>query len=264
MKAGRAIKMLNVSEDTLKRYREDGKIETSLRENGQYDYDHASVLRFREATEIVQGKSKVVIARKCFMYFRASNGSEKDTQLQEDKVLPWARNDCHKRGTKLSKHRFTDHRQAQKWDERYGLREMLEYVYDGKVDTIYMLGIDRIGFIDAGLLRFVLDMFGTKLRLMDEEFPEIADFKPTIEDFAAYGKVKAWYSKRSPSNPTDYLAMRLNRFSPTIERMLKEYKRYKLTQEYWELKTAYDLCKAGGVKHHKVLEMITKHTGLVI
>ena len=78
-------------------------------------------------------------------------------------------------------------------------------VYAGIAGGLYA---SQVQFIDPALFRMFLRLFGTKLRLLDEEVPGIAADKPSNEDFAAYRKVKSWFSKRGSSSPGDDRSLR--------------------------------------------------------
>ena len=261
MKSSRAAKYLGISMDTLKRYREDGKLIATQPENNQWVFDRASVQKYKEALQVVKGTSTSEDNRKSYGYVRASNGTKEDIKRQEETVLQFAEKECKRNRTKLSSKVFKDYCSVDLLGKRFALKNLMNRVFDFKVDTIYALGIDRFGFIDAELFRMILANFGTKLRLMDEEIPEIAKLKPSNEEFAGYNKVKKWYSNRSRSSKTDRWAIKLERATPVVKAKLMKYKGDFKLKDYWELKTAFTFCK-NGVHHQDVRSTITRHTGM--
>lgn len=153
MKSSEVLKYLNVTRVTLSRYVKLGKIKVVKLDNGYYDYDQSDVLKIKGVSE-----------RKNVIYSRVSTKKQKPDLDNQVKFL---KSFCSQEHVKVD-HVFADISSGMNLDRRH-LKELLDLVFDYKVDRVYISSKDRLTRTGFDLLKDIFGKFMTEIVVCQEE-----------------------------------------------------------------------------------------------
>jgi len=147
MRSKEILKLLKVSRVTLSSYVKSGLIKVTLLSNGYYDYHDDSVYAFL-------GINK----RFSVIYARVSTYKQKaDLKRQINKLVSY----CDKNDIFIKKI-FSDISSGIDLD-RSNFSELLQLVFENKIDTVYITYKDRLTRLSYLTLKSVFNKFGTKI-----------------------------------------------------------------------------------------------------
>ena len=176
---GKAAKILGVSEVTLRRWDEDGKLVSIKTEGGHRRYDMSKI-----SPELVH-KSGFLDARKTVAYARVSGSDQKDSLEHQKQVLELF---CEKNGWTYEI--ISDIGSGVNYYKK-GLTKLLEAILDDKVGRLVLTKKDRLLRFGAELVFSICEAKGVEIVLLnngdDAEFEEdlTSDILEIITVFSA-------------------------------------------------------------------------------
>ena len=148
MKAKEALKILQVTRQTLTAYVKNGSVLVRKKSNGYYDYDEDSVLK----------KAGIVPERKVVIYARVSTQKQKtDLQNQIDTTTKYANNN----GYSVAKI-YSDIASGISYDREQFI-ELLNDVITWKIKTVIIENKDRFTHISFNMWKDLFQQFGCNL-----------------------------------------------------------------------------------------------------
>lgn len=147
MKATEVLNLLKVSRITLYTYVRTGKIKATKLHNGYYDYDQKSVYK------LIGYKFKQNV-----IYARVSTSKQKeDLERQIKKINKF----CDKNEIKIDTI-YKDISSGIDLD-RKEFSVLLDNIFEGKIDTIYITYTDRLTRLSFSTLKSIFSKFGTSI-----------------------------------------------------------------------------------------------------
>lgn len=164
MKANEAMRILNISRQTLCKYVKKEIIKTKLMPNGQYDYDEESIFKI-----INKDKKRMNV-----IYGRVSSSNQKkDLENQINTVTEFML----KNGIAIDKV-YSDVSSGMNLD-RKGFLELLEDVASFKVEKIFITYKDRMARLSFQMIENICNKYNTKIIILNE----IDNTKTTEQEF---------------------------------------------------------------------------------
>ena len=179
MKAKEVMQLLKISRITLYNYTKEGKIKGTKLHNGYYDYDSKSVYK-------LLGKSD----RFNVIYSRVSSSKQKhDLKRQTEKLEKY----CKKNNIEIKKI-YQDISSGIDF-ERDDFSEMLNEIFDKKIDTVYITYTDRLTRLSFTTLKSIFSKFGTSIEVICSDKNKNDDLFDDLTSLMYHFSTKK-YSKR--------------------------------------------------------------------
>ena len=152
MKAKDVMKLLNICRSTIYNYSKDGSIKATLLNNGYYDYDEESVLKFIKK----DNRSNVI-------YARVSTYKQKnDLQTQINKIKKYCKdNDI------IIDNVFSETSSGIDLD-RTQFGELMNDVFNHKIKNIYISHRDRLTRLSFKTIETIFNKFNTKIIVIND------------------------------------------------------------------------------------------------
>ena len=159
MKAKDVMKLLDICRSTLYNYTKDGLIKATLLDNGYYDYDEESVLKFMKK----DNRSNVI-------YARVSTYKQKnDLQTQINKIQKYCKNN-----NILVDNVFSEISSGIDLD-RNEFNNLMNDVFNHKIKNIYISHRDRLTRLSFKTIETIFQKFNTKIIIINEDNNENND-----------------------------------------------------------------------------------------
>ncbi len=159
MKAKDVMKLLNICRTTLYNYTKDGSIKATLLDNGYYDYDEESVLKFIKK----DNRSNVI-------YARVSTYKQKnDLQTQIDKINKYCKDN-----NIIIDNVFSEIYSGVDLD-RTQFSELMNDVFNHKIKNIYISHRDRLTRLSFKTIETIFNKFNTKIIVINDNNNENND-----------------------------------------------------------------------------------------
>lgn len=187
MKAKEVLKLLGVSRVTLCTYVRKGYIKTILLPSGYYDYDSQSVYTFL-------GKNN----RKNFIYARVSTYKQKHDLSRQIKLLTRY---CNSNDINIE-HTYSDISSGISLD-RPEFSQLLDLVFDNKVDTIYITYTDRLTRLSFSLIKNIFKKFNTKIVAVCQKSQTDSNYNELFDDITSlmhYFSTKKYSNRKNNEN----------------------------------------------------------------
>ena len=153
------MKLLNICRTTLYNYTKDGSIKATLFDNGYYDYDEESVLKFIKK----DNRSNVI-------YARVSTYKQKnDLQTQVDKINKYCKDN-----NIIVDNIFSEISSGVDLD-RTQFSELMNDVFNHKIKNIYISHRDRLTRLSFKTIETIFNKFNTKIIVIHDNNNENND-----------------------------------------------------------------------------------------
>jgi len=149
MKAGEVLKLTGISRRHLSKLVKQGKIKTTVKPNGQYDYNPEDVYNYI-------GKERQNLK---IIYARVSTSKQKPDLAHQIEMLE---SFCLSQGIKID-HVFSDIASGINFKKRKQFFDMLDLVIDGQVEKVFINYKDRLSRVGFGLFKHLFLKFGTEI-----------------------------------------------------------------------------------------------------
>lgn len=169
MKAGRVLKLLQISRPTLKRYREHGYLRAVERPSKQFDYNADDVFRMM---------NKNLKHRLTLTYSRVSTYHQKhDLTHQKEELKQFAVN----KGYEVD-YKFSEIGSGLTFNHRTQFFKMLDLVTAGKVERIIITHKDRLSRVAFNMFEHLFNNFDTQIEVVDDELDPKTDKEELFEE----------------------------------------------------------------------------------
>jgi predicted site-specific integrase-resolvase len=164
MKASEVLQILKISRPTLSHYAQQGKLKFTVLPNGYYDYDETSVY------SLIKTK---LPSRLNIIYSRVSTYKQKnDLEIQTDSIKLY----CKKNNINVDK--IIEDVDSGITLDRKGMNELLQLIFDNKVESVIINYKDRISRLSFSTLEQIFKRFNTKIILVHSKKED----KKTVEN----------------------------------------------------------------------------------
>lgn len=168
MRAGKVMKLLNISRSTLRRYRIEGILKAEKKATNQYEFDDDSVWLFKNKHE----------PRQTVLYGRVSTYKQKsDLANQMQKLKDFARS----KGYHVD-HTFADIASGISFKERKEFFKMLDLILDGKVERVIITHQDRLSRVGFELFEYLFQNYSTTIETVSDEMNPKTDEEELFEE----------------------------------------------------------------------------------
>lgn len=165
MKSSKALKILNISRQTLVKYVKNGDIRVVMQANKQYDYNEEDVYR----------KAGLSENRVNVVYARVSTSKQKrDLENQAETLISY----CNANGVKVDKV-YKDIASGMNF-ERKQFRSMLEDVLNYRIRSIYITYKDRFSRISFDMFERLFLEYNCKIIVINKTEPTSEDDEKEI------------------------------------------------------------------------------------
>lgn len=171
MKAKEALKLLNVTRQTLYNYVKDGKVKATQLHNGHYDYDDDSIY------DLINNG----VMRKNYIYARVSTKSQKKSLENQIELL---KNYCFQNGI-IVNGIYKDIASGISFENRKAFFEMLDDVLSKKVKYIIITYKDRLSRVGFDLFKHLFSKFGCEIIIMSDIGSEKLDSEEIFEEIVS-------------------------------------------------------------------------------
>ena len=168
MRAGKVMKLLNISRSTLRRYRIEGILKAEKKATNQYEFDDDSVWLFKNKHE----------PRQTVLYGRVSTYKQKsDLANQMQELKDFARSkDYH------VDHTFADIASGISFKRRKEFFKMLDLILDGKVERVIITHQDRLSRVGFELFEYLFQNYSTTIETVSDEMNPKTDEEELFEE----------------------------------------------------------------------------------
>ena len=185
MRAGKALKLLQVSRSTLTRYRRKGYIRYTLLPTGQFLYNDDDVYRMI---------NKNMDHRYIIAYSRVSTyHQKKDLKTQAKELEEY----CQLKGYHLDQE-YSEIGSGLTFDRRKQFFKMLDLIVEGKVEAVIITHKDRLSRVAFNMFEHLFAQFSTKIIVVDDQLNPKTDeqelFSEIISLLHCFGMIS--YSSR--------------------------------------------------------------------
>ncbi len=171
MKAFEVLKLLKITRPTLTKYVKNGTIKVIVQGNGRYIYDDNSVYTFLNKN----------ISRKTVIYARVSTQKQKNDLVNQVDLL---KNYCFSNGILINQI-YKDIASGISFKNRKEFFEMLDYIIQGKIETVIISYKDRLSRVGFELFSHLFSKFGAKIIVISEVGSEKLDSKEIFEEIVS-------------------------------------------------------------------------------
>ncbi len=171
MKAFEVLKLLKITRPTLTKYVKNGTIKVVVQGNGRYIYDDNSVYTFLNKN----------ISRKTVIYARVSTQKQKNDLVNQVDLL---KNYCFSNGILINQI-YKDIASGISFKNRKEFFEMLDYIIQGKIETVIISYKDRLSRVGFELFSHLFSKFGAKIIVISEVGSEKLDSKEIFEEIVS-------------------------------------------------------------------------------
>lgn len=168
MKAKDVLKILKVTRQTLTKYVKEGRIEVTVKGNGQYDYDVDDVYK------LVNGD----IERKTYVYARVATLNQKEDLDNQVRIL---KTFCFQNGYVLDGV-YQDVASGISFEKRTQFFDLLDEVLAGRVKKVIVVYSDRISRIGFELFNHLFTKHGCDIIVISEVGSTDLDNEEIFED----------------------------------------------------------------------------------
>ena len=156
MRAGKALKLLQVSRSTLTRYRRKGYIRYTLLPTGQFLYNDDDVYRMI---------NKNMDHRYIIAYSRVSTyHQKKDLKTQAKELEEY----CQLKGYHLDQE-YSEIGSGLTFNRRKQFFKMLDLIVEGKVEAVIITHKDRLSRVAFNMFEHLFAQFSTKIIVVDDQ-----------------------------------------------------------------------------------------------
>lgn len=168
MRAGKVMKLLNISRSTLRRYRIEGILKAEKKATNQYEFDDDSVWLFKNKHE----------PRQTVLYGRVSTYKQKsDLANQMQELKDFARS----KGYHVD-HTFADIASGISFKRRKEFFKMLDLILDGKVERVIITHQDRLSRVGFELFEYLFQNYSTTIETVSDEMNPKTDEEELFEE----------------------------------------------------------------------------------
>jgi len=171
MKTKEVLNLLQISRATLFKYRKLGYLKATRGLNGFWEYDEQSVYNFMNKD----------IPRITVIYARVSSARQKKDLENQIKLL---KQFCFQNGWQIS-HIYKDIASGISFKDRTDFFNLLENVFNHKIERIVISYKDRISRVGFELFQFLFKKFGTEIIVMSEVGPKKLDSEEIFEEIVS-------------------------------------------------------------------------------
>ncbi len=187
MKACEVLEKLGITRVTLCSYVKQGIIKVTRKQNGQYDYDEASVYQF--LGQKFDSQKKVNIS-----YSRVSTQAQKE-QLKEQTLRIY--NSCIQRNIELDE-QIEDIKSGMDAN-RKGFQKVVERVIKGEIGILVIENKDRLTRFNFDTLELIFKYFGTTILILNDSLDNRTYEQELTEDLVSiihYFTMKSYSHRR--------------------------------------------------------------------
>lgn len=187
MKACEVLEKLGITRVTLCSYVKQGIIKVTRKQNGQYDYDEASVYQF--LGQKFNSQKKVNIS-----YSRVSTQAQKE-QLKEQTLRIY--NSCIQRNIELDE-QIEDIKSGMDAN-RKGFQKVVERVIKGEIGILVIENKDRLTRFNFDTLELIFKYFGTTILILNDSLDNRTYEQELTEDLVSiihYFTMKSYSHRR--------------------------------------------------------------------
>lgn len=187
MKACEVLEKLGITRVTLCSYVKQGIIKVTRKQNGQYDYDEASVYQF--LGQKFDNQKKVNIS-----YSRVSTQAQKE-QLKEQTLRIY--NSCIQRNIELDE-QIEDIKSGMDAN-RKGFQKVVERVIKGEIGILVIENKDRLSRFNFDTLELIFKYFGTTILILNDSLDNRTYEQELTEDLVSiihYFTMKSYSHRR--------------------------------------------------------------------
>lgn len=171
MKAKEALKLLNVTRQTLYNYVKEGKVKTTQLHNGRYEYDDDSIY------DLINNG----VMRKNYIYARVSTKSQKKSLENQIDLL---KNYCFQNGIVVNGI-YKDIASGISFENRKAFFEMLDDILSKKVKYVIITYKDRLSRVEFDLFKHLFSKFGCEIIIMSDIGSEKLDSEEIFEEIVS-------------------------------------------------------------------------------
>ena len=154
MRAGEVLSILQISRQTLKRWRENGYLKATKLPSGQYEFDDQCVYDLRNKRR----------KRMTVIYGRVSTYKQKnDLKNQMDDLREFA-----KQRDYTINHEYKDIASGISFKNRKQFFDLLDLVLNYKVERVVISHKDRLSRVGFDLFKYLFDKYGTEIVVMSD------------------------------------------------------------------------------------------------
>lgn len=168
MKAKEALKLLNVTRQTLYNYVKEGKVKTTQLHNGCYEYDDDSIY------DLINNG----VMRKNYIYARVSTKSQKKSLENQIDLL---KNYCFQNGIVVNGI-YKDIASGISFENRKAFFEMLDDILSKKVKYVIITYKDRLSRVGFDLFKHLFSKFGCEIIIISDIGSEKLDSEEIFEE----------------------------------------------------------------------------------
>lgn len=168
MRAGKVMRLLNISRSTLRRYRIEGILKAEKKATNQYEFDADSVWLFKNKHE----------PRQTVLYGRVSTYKQKSdlaNQMQELKDF------AQSKGYHVD-HTFADIASGISFKRRKEFFKMFDLILDGKVERVIITHQDRLSRVGFELFEYLFQNYSTTIETVSDELNPKTDEEELFEE----------------------------------------------------------------------------------
>lgn len=168
MRAGKVMRLLNISRSTLRRYRIEGILKAEKKATNQYEFDDDSVWLFKNKHE----------PRQTVLYGRVSTYKQKsDLANQMQELKDFAQSKVYH-----VDHTFADIASGISFKRRKEFFKMLDLILDGKVERVIITNQNRLSRVGFELFEYLFQNYSTAIETVSDEMNPKTDEEELFEE----------------------------------------------------------------------------------